>query len=260
MIINFKNKNILFLGSAGLIGKAVCKELAKSQANMLLVDVNPQNIKFSKELKIKYRKQNIIGAALDVSSEKNVIAIHELIKKKFDGKIHGLVHCIHYRSNDFFNNIADIKIEELEKIFSVNVFSIFLLFKHLHSCFIKAGGASVVNFSSTFALVSPNFSIYEGTDLGSPAPYTATKGALHSLTRYLACYYAKENIRVNSITPHAVANNHDKRFVKQFSKLSPLGRLSEADEVAPAVLFLLSQKSSYITGANLKIDGGWTAW
>ena len=79
------------------------------------------------------------------------------------------------------------------------------------------------------------------------------------MSKYLACYYAKDKIRVNSVTPHGVSNNHQEQFVKNFSRLSPLGRLSDKQEVAPAIMFLLSDKSSYITGANLKVDGGWTA-
>jgi NAD(P)-dependent dehydrogenase (short-subunit alcohol dehydrogenase family) len=96
-------------------------------------------------------------------------------------------------------------------------------------------------------------------DLGCPPTYLATKGAVHSWTKYLACYFAKDKIRVNSVTPHGVYNNHKEVFVRNVSHLSPLGRMSEKEEVAPTILSLLSDKSSYITRTNMKIDGGWTA-
>src|SRR5205807_8749203 len=105
-----------------------------------------------------------------------------------------------------------------------------------------------------------NPALYADTNMGCPATYVATKGAVHSLTLYLACYFARDKIRVNSVTPHGVFNNHQAQFVTNSSQLSPLRRMSQTKEVAPAILFLLSDQASYITGANLKIDGGWTTW
>jgi len=259
--INFKNKNIIVTGGTGLIGAQVCKDLTESQANILIIDIESKKIKdLTNSLKKLYPLQIIIGEKIDVSMEKDVKKIPKIINEKFNGKLHGLVNCIQYKPKSFFNDIRKYTLEEWENIFAVNVFSIFLLFKHLLPNFIKAKGSSIVNLSSTYAIVSPNPVIYENTDMGCPAVYSASKGAVHSFTKYLACYYAKEKIRVNSVTPHGVYNNHQDRFVKNFSKLSPLKRLSQTEEVSPTILFLLSEKSSYITGANYKIDGGWTSW
>ena len=261
MEINFKNKNIIVTGGTGLIGAQICKDLAKSQANILIIDIESEKIKnLTNLLKNKQQKQIIIGEKLDVSKEKQVKKLPKIINDKFDMKLHGIVNCIQYKPKTFFSDIKKYTLEEWENIFSVNVFSIFLLFKHLLPNLIKAKGASIVNLSSTYAIVSPNPSIYKNTNMGCPAVYSASKGAVHSLTKYLACYYAKDKIRVNSVTPHGIYNNHQEQFVKNFSKLSPTGRMSLSKEVAPTVLFLLSEKSSYTTGANYKIDGGWTAW
>ena len=261
MEISFKDKNIIVTGGTGLIGCNLCKELAKSKANLLIIDITKDKLmKLVDTLKKNYPEQIIVGKQIDVSNEENITNITKILNDNFGGRLHGLVNSIQYKPSSFFNDIQKYTLEDWENIFSVNVFSIFLLFKHLLPHLIKAKGASIVNLSSTYAIVSPNPRIYEGTEMGCPAAYAASKGAVHALTKYLACYYAKDNIRVNSVTPHGVYNNHEETFVENFSELSPLGRMSKTEEVAPAIMFLLSDKSSYITGANLKIDGGWTAW
>jgi len=235
--------------------------LAESNANVLIIDIDSEKInKLTDSLKKQYPNQTFIGHKIDVSKEKQVEKIPKIVNEKFKGKLHGLVNCIQYKPKSFFNDIRKYSLQEWEEIFAVNVFSIFLLVKHLLPNLKKAKGASIVNLSSTYAIVSPNPEIYKNTNMGCPAVYSASKGAVHSFTKYLACYYADDKIRVNSVTPHGVSNKHQKTFVKNFSKLSPLNRMSETDEVSPTILFLLSDKSSYVTGANYKIDGGWTSW
>jgi NAD(P)-dependent dehydrogenase (short-subunit alcohol dehydrogenase family) len=202
----------------------------------------------------------IVHLNRDVGKEETAVAVAEIVERQFGGTVHGLVNAVQYKSQSFFHDIKDTSATELQDIFAANVFSIFWMMKHLTPGLRKAAGASVVNLSSTYAIVSPNPELYVGTDLGCPPTYVATKGAVHSLTKYLACYFAKDKVRVNSVTPHGVHNNHKDVFVRNFSQLSPLGRMSEKEEVAPTILLLLSDKSSYITGANIQIDGGWTAW
>lgn len=260
MEVSFAGKNVLIVGSAGLIGMEISRQLAASGANLILADVSPRNSVLCEELTSAYSEQTIFGSVLDASQEATAQQLAELVDARLGGTLHGLVNCVQYKSQSFFHAIKDVSLNELQDIFAANVFSIFWLMKHLHRHLCKADGASVINFSSTYALVSPNPVIYSGTNLGCPATYVATKGAVHSLTMYLACYFAADKIRVNSVSPHGVHNNHQEQFVENFSQLSPLRRMSETEEVAPAILFLLSDKASYITGANLKIDGGWTAW
>jgi len=260
MDLNLKNKNFMIVGSAGVIGSEISKELVLSGAKIIMVDSSEKNTILANKLKKEYKKSLILNKELDMSKEESAMDLSRLVESHFAGVLHGLVNCIQYKSKSFFVDIEKSSETELHDIFAANVYSIFYLFKALLPYMRKANGASVVTFSSTYALVSPNPVIYEGTKMGCPPAYVATKGAVHSLTKYLACYYAKEKIRVNSVSPHGVHNNHDKNFVENFSRLSPMKRMSEKGEVSPTVLFLLSDKSSYITGANIKVDGGWTAW
>ncbi|MGH9410433.1 MAG: SDR family NAD(P)-dependent oxidoreductase [Vicinamibacterales bacterium] len=260
MEVSLSGKNVLVTGSAGLIGSELCRQLAASGANLLLLDTSPANAALRESLAAKHAGQTILQATIDVGREEAARTAAVMTEESFSGTLHGLVNAVQYKSQSFFHDIKDTSLSELQDIFAANVFSIFWMMKHLTPALRKAQGASVVNFSSTYAVVSPNPDLYTGTNLGCPPTYVATKGAVHSLTRYLACYLAPDRIRVNSVTPHGVANNHQPQFVENFSRLSPLGRMSRSDEVAPAVLLLLSDQGSYITGVNLAVDGGWTAW
>jgi len=260
MELNLGGRNFVITGSAGLIGAELCRQLGEHGANLLMLDTAPRNAELGAELAARFPQSRILHSNLDVGREDTAIAAAETVEREFGGVAHGLVNAVQYKSQSFFHDIKDTSAVELQDIFAANVFSIFWMMKHLAASLRRAEGASVVNFSSTYAVVSPNPVLYVGTDFGCPPTYVATKGAVHSLTKYLACYFAKDKIRVNSVTPHGVYNNHKEIFVRNFSQLSPLGRMSERQEVAPAILLLLSEKSSYMTGSNIKIDGGWTAW
>jgi NAD(P)-dependent dehydrogenase (short-subunit alcohol dehydrogenase family) len=260
MDLKLAGKNVVVTGSAGLIGSELCQQLADSAANLLLLDISPRNGELCAELVSRHPASTFVSSDLDISREEGAQRVPAIVEHSFGGRIHGLVNAIQYKSQSFFHDLKDTSTTEIQDIFAANVFSIFWMMKHLTPQLKMAGGASVVNLSSTYAIVSPNPAIYVGTALGCPPTYVATKGAVHALTKYLACYLAKDKIRVNSVTPHGVHGNHEDLFIEQFSRLSPLQRLSEKEEIAPAILFLLSEQSSYITGANIKVDGGWTAW
>ena len=128
----------------------------------------------------------------------------------------------------------------------------------------KHNQGSIINISSIYGSVSPDQSIYqylrdEGNEFYKPISYSASKSGIYNLTRYLATYWAKQGVRVNTLTLAGVLDGQDKRFLESYSKKIPIGRMANIDEYNGAILFLSSKASSYMTGSNLVLDGGWTA-
>jgi NAD(P)-dependent dehydrogenase (short-subunit alcohol dehydrogenase family) len=122
-----------------------------------------------------------------------------------------------------------------------------------------SGHGSVVNITSMYGLVGPNMRLYDGTAMGNPAAYGATKGGLTNLTRYLATVLAPE-VRVNAVAPGGIARGQDERFTERYDALTPLGRMGTEDDLRGAVAWLAGDASAYVTGQSIAVDGGWTAW
>ncbi len=118
---------------------------------------------------------------------------------------------------------------------------------------------SIINMGSTYGVVGNDFTVYEGTDITGPMAYAAVKGGIVNLTRYLASYFGKYNVRVNTMCPGGIFDHQNSVFVRNYENSTPLKRMGRPDEIASAVLFLASEAASYITGATVMVDGGWTA-
>lgn len=141
----------------------------------------------------------------------------------------------------------------------LNLLAPFSLTRRLAPLLRAGGHGSVINVSSIYGLVGPNMGLYEGTRMGNPAAYAASKGGIAQLTRYLATVLAPD-IRVNAFAPGGIARGQDPAFVERYERLTPLARMGTEDDFRGVVTWLASDASAYVTGQTVAVDGGWTAW
>lgn len=151
-----------------------------------------------------------------------------------------------------------------DKVVDVNLKGVYLCCQVFGTAMAKANHGSIINVASIYGVVSPDQNLYEyrrkrGEVFYKPIAYSASKSGVLNMTRYLAVYWAKQNVRVNSLTIAGVFNNQEKAFVDEYCCRIPVGRMADADEYNGSVLFLASNASRYMTGHNLVVDGGWTA-
>ncbi len=242
-----KNKIILVTGGSGLIGLATLKHLVKEGAQVINLDV----VSHPKKVKAKFIK-------MDVTRKKSIQkAIKKIIKTY--GRIDGLVNNAYPRTKDWGNKFELVTDESWKTNVDMQMNSVFTVCQLVCAEMIKQKKGAIVNIASIYGVVGNDFTVYEGTDLTSPAAYAAIKGGIINFTRYLASYFGSAQIRVNTVSPGGVFNHQPKKFVENYEHKVPLKRMASPEDIAPAISFLLSEESSYITGHNLIVDGGWSA-
>jgi len=258
-------------GGVGLLGAEFCKTLAEAGAAVAVVDLNGAAAeKVAAGLVADgYRA---IAAPTDITKPESVNAMVETVVKEF-GRLDILVNSAaldpKFDPDAAAKGIApgafeDYPLEQWNAALNVNLTGMFLV---TQACVkqMNAQGqkGSIINICSTYGLNGPDQRIYikDGVRVAfKPVYYTVTKGGVLGFTKYLAAYYASTEIRVNALTPGGVFNNHEEYFVKNYSAKTILGRMARKDEMNGALLFLASDASSYMTGNNVVVDGGWTAW
>ncbi len=257
-------------GVAGLLGKEFCRTLAQAGAAVVVSDLNEAAAcKVARELEDGGGKaagvgtdvtrpesvSEMVAAALKAFGRLDVLVCSAALDPKFDSS-----HTGHYRRNTF----EDYPVEMWRQALDVNLTGMFLCAQAAARPMLAQNHGVIINICSTYGLVGPDQRIYikpgEAEQSYKPVYYSVTKAGVLGLTRYLATYYAGKNIRANALTPGGVFNNHDDVFVQNYSARTVLGRMAHGDEMDGALLFLASDASSYMTGANLVVDGGWTAW
>ena len=265
-LFSLKNKVAIVTGALGLIGKNHCVALAEAGANVVVCDLDEIKCReFAFSLSTKS-----IGVGVDIAKKDSVENLKNIVLKEFS-KIDILVN--NAAINDMFENpqaaaeqsrFENYPLDMWQKSLDVNVTGTFLCSQVIGNEMAKTGKGSIINVASTYGLVGPDQSIYKKPDgsqsfYKSPA-YPATKGAIVNFTRFLAAYWGNKGVRVNTLSPGGVENNQDEYFINNYSAKTPLGRMALPTDYKGAIVFLASDASSYMTGANLIIDGGWTAW
>lgn len=255
----------IITGALGLIGKEHCKALSEAGANIVVADIDGLKCsEFAKTLSTES-----IGMSLDVTNPDSIKNLRDKVLEKF-GHIDILVN--NAAINDMFENpkaaseqskFENYPLELWQKSVDVNLTGVFLCSQVLGVVMAKQKSGSIINIASTYGITAPDQSLYikeDGTQsFYKPPAYSATKGAVIMFTKYLAAYWGKDGVRVNTLTPGGVENNQDEFFIKKYSAKTILGRMAKPNDYKGALIFLASDASGYMTGANLVVDGGWTA-
>tara|TARA_Y200000002_G_scaffold125417_1_gene102963 strand:+ start:14759 stop:15607 length:849 start_codon:yes stop_codon:yes gene_type:complete len=271
-IFSLKDKVIVITGACGLLGRMHVEAVASQGGIPIIIDLNQE--KLDNLYQHIYEEYSIecFKELVDITNEKQVSKSAERIIKKFT-KIDGLVNnaainpSIDGDDKINFKRIEDFNMESWDKELSVGISGSFICIKHYGSKIaLNNNGGSIVNISSDLGIIAPDQRIYaqEGLDPESqpvkPITYSVIKSAMLGLSRYVSTYWANKNVRCNCLLPGGVQTNQDDVFVSKLVNLIPLGRMATKNEYQGALIFLLSDASSYMTGSNLIVDGGRTAW
>ncbi|WP_061214985.1 oxidoreductase [Syntrophomonas wolfei] len=253
------NKTIIITGACGLLGREICKALAELHARIVLADIDIMAAeKLQEELRDVYGA-SVTAFPLDISSEDSVNKLVDELSKQ-EVSIDGLVNNAYPRNITYGTIFENITMDSWRENIDMHLNGYFNVSQKIARVMMQQRQGNIVNITSIYGMLGPDFSIYEGTTMTMPAEYAAIKGAIINFTRYLATYLAAYNIRVNCLSPGGIFNEQLVSFVEKYKQRTPMGRMGKPEDIAGGVLFLLSNLSSYMTGQNLVIDGGWSAW
>lgn len=255
------NKVIILTGASGFLGSIYAHALSEAGANLVLADINYLKCKkLEKEIKKKYQT-DCLPVKLDVRRKESIKKMISSTLKKYS-KIDVLINNAIFPEGKKERNIPFEKLPQSlwNNVISVNLTGAFLCCQEIGIQMIKQKNGNIINISSIYGLIGADQRIYGNSGLNSSVSYAITKSAILNLTRYLAAYWNNTGIRVNSLSLGGVENNQDHRFIKNYSYKTITGRMAKKDEYVGAMIFLASNASSYMNGANLIVDGGWTAW
>ena len=258
-MFNLKNKTIIITGGAGLLGAAFSKICAEYDANLVIVDINEKKgNKLVGRIKKETKNKDIIFQKCDITNKKDIENLIKITLKKFK-KIDALVNNAYPRNKNYGRKMEKVSYEDFCENVNLHLGGYFLITKQVAEVMKKQNYGNIINMASMYGFFAPKFEIYEGTNMTTPVEYAAIKGGLINLTKYLASYLGKYNIRVNAISPGGVFDNQPKKFIKKYSEKVILGkRMAKQDDLTGVLIFLLSDASKYITGQNIVVDGGFT--
>jgi NAD(P)-dependent dehydrogenase (short-subunit alcohol dehydrogenase family)/predicted dehydrogenase len=255
----------LVTGATGMLGREYVDELARAGAAVVVTDIDESRCDCLAEELRRATGAETLAVAADLTREPDIEQLVARAVARF-GRIDVLVNNAAMNpapgssdSESQFQPFEDYPRDLWEREVAVNVTGPFLLTKRVGALMARAGSGVIVNVASTYGLVAPDHRIYAPGQYKSVA-YAVTKSAILNFTRYLAGYYGRHGIRVNTLSPGGVEAGQDPAFVAGYAERTMLGRMARPHEYRRAILFLASDASSYMTGANLVVDGGWTAW
>lgn len=274
-MFDLKNKIVLVVGGRGYLGREFCQTLRKYNAKVVSADL-PIKSKAASKSRFKNQFDDIDEIDIDVTKRDSIASkISEVIEKY--GHIDTLVYCVTAKPHDFYAPFTECSLEGWQSVINAELNGVFLVSQEVGRVMEKKEEGNIILISSIYGVVGNDQSLYKGSNLAklyaddekidkekqiySHSVYPVVKGGIISLTRYLATYWGNKNIRVNCISPGGVYHEgENETFVKKYSAKVPLGRKADVSEISGTVIYLASSESSYVTGQNIIVDGGFTAW
>lgn len=261
-LINLSGRVAMITGGAGHIGRAAASTLAELGADIVLVDINSDALEqASLELTKEYGCK-VLNVVIDMESNVQIESICETITKEFnqlDIVINNAAFVGASGLQGWVTDFANQTVETWRRAIEVNLTAPFSIVQSCLPLLQNSSQPSVINIGSIYGVLGPDMSLYEGTNMGNPAAYAASKGGLTQLTRWLATVLGP-NIRVNTISPGGVSRGQDAKFIERYIERTPLKRMATEEDFKGSIAYLASDLSSYVTGQNLIVDGGWSTW
>ena len=247
-------KTIIVTGGAGRIGSALAADLVKHGHKVLLGDIN-----HSKLLKIKKKlnSKNIETFQGDLTTKNNIDKFIKFGVRKFKN-IDAAVHCSYPTSKKWGARLEDLEEIHLKNDLQNQLGGSIIFSQRIMKYFLKQKKGNLILISSIQGIQAPKFNHYKNLNMTSPIEYSAIKSGIISITKYLSKYYKNRNIRINCVAPGGIKNDQPKLFIKRYRQSCNSKGLLDAEDISKLILFLLSDKSKYITGQNLIIDDGWS--
>lgn len=257
-LTDLTGRTAVVTGGAGPLGSVLCDALAGAGARVVVVDLDPEACdRVARALP----GNGHLAVAADLTDPDSRTALVATVEALYGCDV--LVNNAALTGSAGLPGYAAPLAEQTDEAFAaalaLNLTAPFSLTRSLAPLLAAGGHGSVVNVTSIYGLVGPNLTLYEGTRMGNPAAYAASKGGLAQLTRYLATTLAPD-VRVNAFAPGGIRRGQDDAFRERYERLTPLGRMATEDDFRGVVTWLASDASAYVTGQVIAVDGGWTAW
>lgn len=243
-------------GAGPLFGSSISQALAEAGATVITASRSLEaNEQFASALRAAGHDAH--GLQFNLSDPASIRALHDEVLRRF-GRLDVLVNSALARDGHV-GRLEDQTPETWLAAAQGDFSGLFLLCQQFLPDMVRQGRGSIINISSIYGVVANDPTIYEGTTMVQPPTYNFVKAGMINFTRYLASYYGKQGVRANCISPGGYFNNQPQSFVDAYCKRVPVGRMLGNDDIQGAVVFLASDASAYVTGANLLVDGGWTS-
>ena len=253
------DKVVVITGGAGLIGKGFVKTVIENGGTAVIADIDEDSGNNAKnEIAAALATDRVDFVKVDITSKESIRSMIDALLDKYN-VIDALVNNAYPRNKNYGRKFEDVTYEDFCENLNLHLGGYFLMSQELSRIMVNQKRGVIVNIASIYGFMAPRFEFYEDANFTSPVEYSAIKGGLLSLTKYLASYLGRHDIRVNALSPGGVFDNQPESFVAQYSKKAIIGnRMAELNDLTGALVFLLSDASRYVTGQNIVVDGGWS--